>query len=189
MNANTPDGPTHLHQFDIDHINAYDYRRVPLPSSASGPPGPPRLLPWRGIVASTEAEPLAATLGEMVDSADAVVRGRIVAVVPGRVFGGRNDHPLHYASATAGGRGRPRRRAAAGASVQPDARDPAVRRPIVDRRPAGLGRERVLPPEQGNLRPRVGPVAVAGPGGVGVLPPPDLHRARRQRRRRRPDGR
>jgi hypothetical protein len=100
MNANTPDGPTHLHQFDIDHINAYDYRRIPLPSSASGPPGPPRLLPWRGIVASTEAEPLAATLGEIVDSADAVVRGRIVAVVPGRVFGSRNDRPLHYASAT-----------------------------------------------------------------------------------------
>jgi hypothetical protein len=100
MNANTPNGPTHLHQFDIDHINAYDYRRTPLPASASGPPGPPRLLPWRGIVASTEVEPLAATLGEMVDSADAVVRGRIVAVAPGRVFGSRNDHPLHYASAT-----------------------------------------------------------------------------------------
>jgi hypothetical protein len=100
MNANTPNGPTHLHQFDIDHINAYDYRRTPLPSSASGPPGPPRLLPWRGIVASTEVEPLATTLGGMVDSADAIVRGRIVAVVPGRVFGGRNDHPLHYASAT-----------------------------------------------------------------------------------------
>jgi hypothetical protein len=97
MNANTP---THLHQFDIDHINAYDYRRFPLPSSASGPPGPPRLLPWRGIVASTEGEPLAATLREMVDSADTVVRGRIVAVVPGRVFGRRHDHPLHYASAT-----------------------------------------------------------------------------------------
>ena len=100
MNANTPDGPTHLHQFDIDHINAYDYRRLPLPSSANGPHGQPRLLPWRGVVASTEVEPLPATLGEMVASADAVVRGRIVAVVPGRVFGSRTDRPLHYASAT-----------------------------------------------------------------------------------------
>ena len=100
MNANTPDGPTHLHQFDIDHINAYDYRRLPLPSSANGPHGPPRLLPWRGVVASTEVEPLSASLGEMVASADAVVRGRIVAAVPGRVFGSRIDHPLHYASAT-----------------------------------------------------------------------------------------
>jgi hypothetical protein len=100
MNANTPNGPTHLHQFDIDHINAYDYRRIPLPSSADGPHGAPRLLPWRGVVASTEVEPLPATLGEMVASADAVVRGRIVAVVPGRVFGSRSDHPLHYASAT-----------------------------------------------------------------------------------------
>ena len=99
MNANTPNGPTHLHQFDIDHINAYDYRRLPLPSSADGPHGPPRLLPWRGVVASTEVEPIPATLGEMVAAADAVVRGRIVAVVPGRVFGSRNDRPLHYASA------------------------------------------------------------------------------------------
>jgi hypothetical protein len=100
MNANTPNGPTHLHQFDIDHINAYDYRRVPLPSSANGPHGQPRLLPWRGVVASTEGEPLPATLDQMVGSADAVVRGRIVAVVPGRVFGSRTDGPLHYASAT-----------------------------------------------------------------------------------------
>ena len=100
MNANTPNGPTHLHQFDIDHINAYDYRLLPLPSSADGPHGQPRLLPWRGVVASTEVEPLHATLGEMVASADAVVRGRIIAVVPGRVFGSRSDRPLHYASAT-----------------------------------------------------------------------------------------
>ena len=100
MNANTPDGPTRLHQFDIDHINAYDYRRVPLAPSTNGPQVPPRLLPWRGVVASTEVEPLPATLREMVAAADAVVRGEITAVVPGRVFGSRNDRPLHYASAT-----------------------------------------------------------------------------------------
>ena len=100
MNANTPDGPTHLHQIDIDHINAYEYRRVPIPPRSNGPRVPPRVLPWRGVVAATEVEPLTTTLGEMVDSADAVVRGRIATVVPGRVFGTRHDNPLHYASAT-----------------------------------------------------------------------------------------
>ena len=100
MNSNTPDGPTHLHAFDIDHINAYAYRRVPIPRQSDGPQVPPRLLPWRGVVATTEAEPLPATLLEMVGAADAVVRGRISLVVPGRVFGTRHDRPLHYASAT-----------------------------------------------------------------------------------------
>jgi hypothetical protein len=100
MNANTPDGPTHLHQFDIDHINAYDYRRVPIPASGNGPKAQPRLLPWRGVVATTEVEPLQSTLAGMVGAADAVVRGEVVSVVPGRVFGARHDRPLHYASAT-----------------------------------------------------------------------------------------
>ena len=100
MNANTPDGPTRLHQFDIDHINAYDYRSVPIPPRSDGPRVQPRLVPWRGVFAATEVESLPLTLAEMVGSADAVVRGRISSVVPGRVFGGRNDRPLHYASAT-----------------------------------------------------------------------------------------
>jgi hypothetical protein len=98
MNANTPDGPTHLHQFDIDHINAYDYRRVPIPPSGDGPRGEPQLLPWRGVFAGSEVEPVPATLRDLVASADVVVRGRITAVVPGRVFGG--DDGLAYASAT-----------------------------------------------------------------------------------------
>ena len=100
MNANTPDGPTHLHQIDVDHINAYEYRRVPIPPRSNGARVAPRVLPWRGVVASTEVEPLPTTLGEMVASADAVVRGRITTVIPGRVFGTRHDNPLHYASAT-----------------------------------------------------------------------------------------
>jgi hypothetical protein len=100
MNANTPDGPTRLHQFDIDHINAYEYRRVPIPPRSNGARVPPRVLPWSGVVAMTEVEPLPTTLGEMVGAADAVVRGRITLVVPGRVFGTRHDNPLHYASAT-----------------------------------------------------------------------------------------
>src|SRR5918999_1999364 len=40
MNANTPDGPTRLHQYDIDHINDYGYRTVPVrrePSATDGP--------------------------------------------------------------------------------------------------------------------------------------------------------
>ena len=76
MNANTPDGPTHLHQFDIDHINGYEFRRVPVPARSNGAQVPPRVLPWRGVVATTEVEPLPTTLGEMVGTADAVVRGR-----------------------------------------------------------------------------------------------------------------
>jgi hypothetical protein len=99
LNANTPDGPTRLHQFDIDHINAYDYRRTAIAPSVHGPRVPPRLLPWRGIVATTEVEPLPATLHDVVSAADAVVRGRITSVAPGRVFGA-NAHPLHYVSAT-----------------------------------------------------------------------------------------
>lgn len=100
MNANNPDGPVQLHQFDIDHINAYEYRSVQIPPRSNGAQVQPRLLPWRGVVALTEVEPLPTSLGEMVAAADVVVRGRISAVVPGRVFGGRHDHPLHYASAT-----------------------------------------------------------------------------------------
>ena len=100
MNSNTPDGPTRLHQFDIDHINAYGYRVVPIPPRSNGPAVPPRLLPWSGQVVTTEVEPLSTSLAEMVSAADAVVRGEITAVVPGRVFGSRHDRPLHYASAT-----------------------------------------------------------------------------------------
>jgi hypothetical protein len=100
MNANTPDGPTHLHQFDIDHINAYAFRTAPFEREAAGMPAPPRLLPWRGIVATTEVEALPPTLDAMGAMADAVVLGEITAVVPGRIFGERHDRPLHYASAT-----------------------------------------------------------------------------------------
>ena len=99
MNANTPDGATRLHQFDVDHINAYDFRRTPRGTGTNGPRAAPRLLRWRGIIAMTEGAPRAATLDELVTSADAVVRGRITSVVPGRVFGS-NARPLHYAAAT-----------------------------------------------------------------------------------------
>src|SRR5918999_662228 len=45
MNANTPDGPTTLHPFDIDHINTYAYRTEPLRRDVSRPRVPPLLLP------------------------------------------------------------------------------------------------------------------------------------------------
>lgn len=93
MNANTPDGPTTLHPFDIDHINGYAYRQRPSPRHV------PLALPWTGELQATEVE-LAGSLRELTSSADAVVRGRVVAVVPGRVFGDPDHRPLHYATAT-----------------------------------------------------------------------------------------
>ena len=63
MNANTPDGPTRLHKFDIDHINGYEYRRVPPTPRPGGPVVPPRVLPFNGIVVFTEVEPLPPTPG------------------------------------------------------------------------------------------------------------------------------
>ena len=125
----------------------------------------------------------------MVDSADAVVRGRIVAVVPGRVFGSRNDHPLHYASATL------EIEAVLAGALPPAHRSSlTLEIPLFDG-PSSIadlpvwGESVFFLRNKGTSALEVGPVAVTGPGGVGVLPPPDLHRARRQRRRRRTDGR
>ena len=102
MNANTPNGPTELHEFDIDHINAYRYQRETPPPhwrNSTLISGVPRLEAWTGSLDATEVEAQATTLKELTRTADAVVRGRIVGVVPGRVFGS-HDRPLHYASAT-----------------------------------------------------------------------------------------
>ncbi len=103
MNSNTPNGPTALHQFDIDHINAYAYRREPSPRHLllDGPPERllrNRLMPWVGSLQLSEVES-PSSLGELVTTADAVVRGRIVAVTPGRAYGPRG-HRLTYAAAT-----------------------------------------------------------------------------------------
>jgi hypothetical protein len=102
MNANTPNGPTTLHQLDVDHINDY-YGVAPSPPRLQiAPPSRTRLvqLPWSGSLQATQVEPLPETLGDLVASADAVVRGEITAVAPGRVFGNRSGSPLHYAAAT-----------------------------------------------------------------------------------------
>jgi hypothetical protein len=99
MNADTPNGPTGLHQYDIDHINAYHYRRDPWPGRRMlGAPSEPRprqqLLPWAGRLDALEVDS-PNSLDELVTTSDAVVRGRVVAVSPGRTFDG-----LHYATAT-----------------------------------------------------------------------------------------
>ncbi|MEO7294928.1 MAG: hypothetical protein ABIZ57_02195 [Candidatus Limnocylindria bacterium] len=106
MNANTPNGPTVLHQFDIDHMNAYGYRHVPhAPPSrhrlvqAPADPEPNRLLSWTGDLQATEVED-PASLRELTRSSDAVVRGEIISIVPGRVFGDPDGDHLHYASVT-----------------------------------------------------------------------------------------
>jgi hypothetical protein len=107
MNADTPDGPTELHQIDVDHINGYGYTRHPLRRPRmidpvdSRPNGIGRAVSaWPGSsVQATEVERFA-SLGDMARSADAVVRGRVVAVTPGRSFGGATGHALSYASVT-----------------------------------------------------------------------------------------
>ncbi len=106
MNANTPDGPTVLHQLDIDHMNAYAYRHArPAPRyrqllvQAPADSAPNRLRSWTGDLQATEVE-APASLRELTRSSDVVVRGEITSIVPGRVFGDPDGHPLHYASAT-----------------------------------------------------------------------------------------
>jgi hypothetical protein len=103
MNADTPDGPTDLHQFDIDHINAY--YASPLPRRwfrggqiASSGSGTSIAMPG-GAVHALELEQFD-SLAEITRSADAVVRADVVAVAAGRVFGADGGHALHYAAVT-----------------------------------------------------------------------------------------
>ncbi|MDQ2673164.1 MAG: hypothetical protein M3Y40_00735 [Chloroflexota bacterium] len=100
MNANTPNGPTGLDSTDIDHINAY-------PSYVTHPD--PRIRVARGtesdavagsatLVGASQVE-ITHSLDELIDTADAVVLGRIVAVEAGRSFGS-DTYRLHYAAVT-----------------------------------------------------------------------------------------
>lgn len=91
MNSNTPNGPTTLHQIDVDHINAYPYAHWPTS---------PDVRISRAPDGSVEATGTAApgTLAGLVDQSDAVVRGRVVSVDAGRSFG-PSSRPLAYASA------------------------------------------------------------------------------------------
>jgi hypothetical protein len=101
MNANTPNGPTELHQIDIDHINAYHYiapppsRRMKLVSRPADRMGPIADAGVEGL----ESERYA-SLRALTHASDAVVRGTVVAVEPGRSFGDPGGVPLHYAATT-----------------------------------------------------------------------------------------
>jgi hypothetical protein len=104
MNANTPDGPTALHQVDWDHIDAYHYTMHP-PSRRQLPMdgAPTRTITRFSAWADTFVEAIEldhyASLSEMTRGSDAVVRGRVVGVAPGRSFGAAG-HALHYAAVT-----------------------------------------------------------------------------------------
>jgi hypothetical protein len=101
MNANTPNGPPNLHQIDIDHIDAYHYV-APPPSRRIKLVGTP--ADSIGALATTPVEALEverhASLRELARASDAVVRGTVVAVGPGRAFGDPGGVPLAYAAAT-----------------------------------------------------------------------------------------
>jgi hypothetical protein len=100
MNANTPNGPTSLSQFDLDHIDAYEFRTVKEPRAL----GPVDGRAADAVLHASASGTLQATgveapgsLEELIGSADAVVSGHVAAVESGRVFGTERA-PLHYAA-------------------------------------------------------------------------------------------
>ena len=102
MNANTPNGPTELHQIDIDHINAYRYS-APPPSRRMKPLGPDPMrsdrsrtrVPRRSRPRATRSlRAMARRVGRRSSA------GRSAAVRPGRTFGDPSGTPLHYAAIT-----------------------------------------------------------------------------------------
>ena len=105
MNSNTPNGPTGLHETDIDHINAYEYRTSPPPHrgvrivrAPEDPNASTTVMAASagGMIEATGIES-AGTLEDLVSLSDAVVHGRVAAVDAGRVFGS-DSFPLHYAA-------------------------------------------------------------------------------------------
>ena len=99
LNSNTPNGPTTLHQIDVDHINAYPYSFWPTPPDVRISRSPADdVLALAGSVEATGV-PRHATLAALVGASDAVVQGRIVDVELGRTFG-PESRPLAYASVT-----------------------------------------------------------------------------------------
>ena len=106
MNSNTPNGPTGLHEIDRDHINAYPYA-IPRPRHpwirfiAGGPStGATAASPWTAATAEALEVEAFRSVEAMTTASDAVVRGRITSVGPGRTFGGRTGVPFRYAAAT-----------------------------------------------------------------------------------------
>ena len=58
------------------------------------------LSPWSSAVVDADEVETYASLAALTTEADAVVRGRVVAIAPGRVFGDPHGEALHYAAAT-----------------------------------------------------------------------------------------
>ena len=101
MNADTPNGPTGLHPNDVDHINRYHYV-APPPSRRMMLVNEPDATIASIADAGVEAIEIErhASLAQLTRSSDAVVRGTIVAVSPGRAFGDTAGGALHYAATT-----------------------------------------------------------------------------------------
>ena len=102
MNANTPNGPTVLHETDVDHINAYPYKVWPKTYGLEVARAPETdalaSAPSGTMIGASQVE-TPTSLDELVSTADAVVLGRVMAVDPGRRFGSAS-HPFHYAAVT-----------------------------------------------------------------------------------------
>jgi hypothetical protein len=103
MNANTPNGPTTLHETDADHINAYPYKVWPKTYRLEivQAPEADALATASTGGASIEASQIETptSLEALVATADAVVHGRVTDVAEGRRFGSAS-HGLHYAAVT-----------------------------------------------------------------------------------------
>lgn len=101
MNANTPNGPTTLHETDADHINAYPYKVWPKTYRLEivQAPEADALATASTGGASIEASQIETptSLEALVATADAVVHGRVTNVAEGRRFGSAS-HALHYAA-------------------------------------------------------------------------------------------
>lgn len=102
MNANTPNGPTSLHPTDIDHLNRYRFPLIPRPAGVRIVRAPVPQVAFLGTPAGSLhalETGRVTSLEELIGASDAVIRGRVTSVVPGRVFG-PSSRPLHYAAAT-----------------------------------------------------------------------------------------
>ena len=102
MHANTPNGPTSLHQTDIDHLNRYRFPVIPRPAGVRivrAPTPPTAFLGMSSGPVHALQTGEANSLPELVAGSDAVVHARVIALEPGRVFG-PSSRPLHYAAAT-----------------------------------------------------------------------------------------
>lgn len=98
LNGNTPNGPTSLHELDVDHINAYPYAFWPTPPGVEISRAPDDALAAGAMIEATGTES-PRSLDALVAASDAVVHGRVVDVEEGRRFGPASRQ-LAYAAVT-----------------------------------------------------------------------------------------